>query len=468
MHYKMRKIFCTTALALVLGLMGADNVWAQGKIALADNSGVDEIPDEISLFGEESDDVLLPQANNNSKSDISPQAENTTAAPEPASAEIPLNKLVTEEVSDLSLNFEENLDDPILQPAQQIPAPVQTPPAETENNFNRNISAPVPAMNPIGSQIIEDIDDNVFAKMSDLEKQTAVLTLELRRERVKNEIEALKNVRAKAIEEEKARVEGEKRKQIEWEKEQEKKVLQEQQKLRALDLQYEKLRQEKVLNAYKNQMLEEQQKWVKSNIETYQEIEDLKKERQKIINDFKGKFTQLTQMADQTTSEAIKVRDNYAKIISDLQTQISILRARLEANEKTNPFADGANGSMQEEEDIVTKLSDLYAVMEIRGKGDNLSAKIINDKGIPFVVRVGTALQSGHVVDEINSTYVRATKDGIKDYLYFSAGGALDKEPVQNEELKIKVNENAPAKAPVKNIVSSKGIPGVAREMTIR
>lgn len=467
MHYKMRKIFCTTALALVLGLMSADNVWAQGQIALADNSN--EIPDEISLFGEESDDILLPPQKNNDLPDIGQkneiQSSNQAIAEPSASAELPLNKPISDEVSDLSLNFEEQTDEPLFQPAPQNPAPIQIPSRDEIRNYDNNMSTP--ALNPIGGQIIEEIDDNVFAKMSDLEKQTAVLTLELRRERVKNEIEALKNVRAKAIEEEKARVEAEKRKQIEWEKEQEKKILQEQQKLRTLDIKYEDLRQEKLLNSYKNQMLDEQQKWIKSNVETYQEIEDLKKERQKIINDFKGKFTQLTQMADQTTSEAIKVRDNYAKVISDLQTQISILRARLEANEKTNPFADGANNSMPEE-DISTKLSDLYAVMEIRGKGENLSAKLINDKGVPFVVRVGTSLQSGHVVDEISGTYVRATKDGNKDYLYFSAGGALEKEPVQNEELKIKVNETAPVKPAPRNVVSSNGIPGVAREMTIR
>lgn len=458
MHYNMRKIFCTTALALILGLTSAENVWAQAKIALADNANSEEIPDEISLFGEESDDILVPAKANIDTPQLGTSSDIITPAPSAEPMPLQNDSLpMVEEDSDVSIGME--------QPTQINNAPLEI--KVPSNNYNTN-TQPVP-VNPIGSPIMEEIDDNVFSQMSDLEKQTAVLNLELRRERVKNEIDALKNVREKAIDEEKSRQEEEKRKRIEWEKEQERKLLKEQQKLRELDIKYEQTRQEKQLKAYKNEMLENQQKWVKANIATYQEIADLKKERQKIINDFKGKFIQLTQMADQSTKEAIRARDNYAKTISDLQTQISILRARLEANEKTNPFADGANASASHEEEAITNFGDLYAVMEIRGKGENLSAKLINDKGLPFIVRIGTALQSGHVVDEITSTFVRASKDGNKEYLYFSAGGALEKEPIQNEELKIRVREESSSTAAAsKSIVTSNGIPGVAREMTIR
>ena len=219
------------------------------------------------------------------------------------------------------------------------------------------------------------------------------------------------------------------------------------------------------MNSYKTKMLEESQKFISSRGETFKEIAELRAERQSLISDFKARFLQLTELADKATSEVIRVRDDYAKTISDLQTQISILKARLEASEQQNPFAGDGQGQAEAQD---VKLSDLYAVMEIRGQGNVLAAKLINESGIPFMVKVGTALQSGHVVDEITPTYVRAEKEGVKDYLYFSAGGVLDKEPAQNEDLKIKVTEeeNAPKKAAP--AVMMQGIPGVAAEMTVR
>ena len=106
--------------------------------------------------------------------------------------------------------------------------------------------------------------------------------------------------------------------------------------------------------------------------------------------------------------------------------------------------------------------------MEVRGQGDVLTAKLINESGVPFLVKVGTALQSGHIIDEITPTYVRAEKNGKKDYLYFSAGGILDKEPIQHEELSIKVAPTKDKKAKQGTAVISNGIPGLASEMTIR
>ena len=65
--------------------------------------------------------------------------------------------------------------------------------------------------------------------------------------------------------------------------------------------------------------------------------------------------------------------------------------------------------------------------MEIRGKGENLTAKLINKGGDSFMVRNGTVLQTGHRIDEITQTYVRAEINGMKDYLYFAAGGIFGK-----------------------------------------
>ena len=52
-------------------------------------------------------------------------------------------------------------------------------------------------------------------------------------------------------------------------------------------------------------------------------------------------------------------------------------------------------------------------IMEIRGQGGKLAAKLINKDGMPFLVQEGTTLQTGQIVDEITTTYVRADKAGV-------------------------------------------------------
>ena len=75
----------------------------------------------------------------------------------------------------------------------------------------------------------------------------------------------------------------------------------------------------------------------------------------------------------------------------------------------------------------------LYAVTEIRGKGAELIAKLLNKSGTTFYVKKGTSLQSGHVIKDITPTYVMAEKDGEKSYLYFAAGGILPSETTKFE-----------------------------------
>lgn len=104
-----------------------------------------------------------------------------------------------------------------------------------------------------------------------------MLNLELRREKVKNEIEAIKNQRKEALEKEKEKEEAKRKARIEWEKAQEQKVVQEQQKLRELDIAFEKLRQEKLLNSYKNKMLEINQQWIKKNAALYEQMDKIKR-----------------------------------------------------------------------------------------------------------------------------------------------------------------------------------------------
>lgn len=470
MFCKFKNIFCLTALALILGLPQTARVQAQGLVTLADDATQEDptlkdIPDEISLFGdiEETDQ---------------PQKQERQAP-------------VKEAVPSASQNPPSGLANPSVNDY----APVQ---AEPQDNSG-GIFAPLPTNNPLvvptgagvgafGSREFTEIDDTVFSTMSDIEKQTALLDLELRKEKVKNEIEAIKNQRKQALEEEKEKQEAKKRQKVEWEKAQEQKVIQEQQKLRELDISFEKVRQEKLLNSYKNKMLEENQSWISVNSGLYDQINGLKKEKQEILDEAKSKLSSLKTALQSAAAQANESRLHYQRQIADLQTQISILKARIEAQEqelieKQNPFAEGqedgmANGTTaasllpDEMPAPELKLSNMYAVMEIRGQGGELIAKLINQDGEPFYVKKGTSLQSGHIIDDITSTYVRADKNGTKDYLYFAAGGILPLEP-KKSDITMKDGgtgeEGSPAQGKeARTFLSSDGVPGMGKDMIAR
>ena len=449
MFYKIRNILCLTVLALLLVQTNITKLYAQGVVTLADNAENEDpalnqdIPDEIALFDDSIESEVPAEAGN-----AAPSTPDSVKAPE--EKQTPTEKVVEEDIS---------VEDIIAAaPAEQTSTPL--------------VSADV--LNQPGSLGILG--------------QTALLNLELRREKVKNEIEAIKNQRKEALEKEKEKEEAKRKARIEWEKAQEQKVVQEQQKLRELDIAFEKLRQEKLLNSYKNKMLEINQQWIKKNAALYEQMDKIKKEKQEVIDDAKLKFASIKNSVANASNQVKAAKEVLLRQVADLQTQISILKARIEAQEremeKQNPFAEGgtegAAGVAQAgvaAPEVVTpelKLNDMYAVMEIRGQGGELIAKLINQDGSPFYVKKGTTLQSGHVIDEITTTYVRAEKAGAKDYLYFAAGGILPLEPQKSEleaNLKDELKKKADGKkdeTPKRDFIASEEVPGMGRDMIVR
>lgn len=325
--------------------------------------------------------------------------------------------------------------------------------------------------------ILSAVDNELFNQMSDIEKQTALLTLELRREKIQAEIDAMKAQRQKALEAEKDLDAERENKRLAMEKELEQKIIQEQIKLRKVELAYEKLRQERLLNSYKEHMLLENQKWIKANQEIYNEIAEQKKEQNLWAEKYKEKLQSALQQSQNLLNDAQNKMNGYKKEVNDLQAQISILKARLETQQRPNPFSGGAESSNANGEsgksNSVLNLGDLYVIMEITGQGDNISAKLLNRDGQTFLVKKGTQLKSGDIVEEIAPTYLKADRNGEKSYLYFAAGGILETEPdfggvaqmVQDEANK---NKSKKPEANPRGLVSSRGVPGITRDMMLR
>ena len=314
--------------------------------------------------------------------------------------------------------------------------------------------------------------------MSDIEKQTALLTLELRREKIRAEIDAMKAQRQKAIEEQKNMDADRENKRLAMEKELEQKIIAEQTKLRKIELAFEKLRQERLLTAYKEHMLQEEQKWIKSNQDIYDEIANQKKEQALWATKYKEKLQKLVSLSENVMQDAQIKMDSYKREVNDLQTQISILKARLEAQQKTNPFGQegGANaaggqggGKVMAPVKKSINLGDLYVIMEIAGQRDDVSARLMNREGQTFLVKTGTKLKSGDVVKEITPTYIKTDHDGEEAFLYFASGGVMDSEPEGGSAAKKAMAARGAtgggnvSQANPRGLVTSKGVPGVSR-----
>ena len=426
MRYKVSNILSTSAITLLLGLVVSQN-------ALALPNAADNTPGSVVLAEDNSKSgPQLPNLNNAS----TPKAANVIT---PSAPVLPSNNSGAPVLPNNG-----NVNMPSLAKntasAQNATANVGNIVPKVSNVVDSSVNSkidPLPTLsqdeaNALGDNILEKFDDNLFSKMSDIEKQSALLSLELRREKIKNEIAAIQAQRKKAEAEEIAAAEERAQKKKEWEAKQAQKEFEMRQKENELKIQMERLRQERIVKDYKEQMLKDKQKWIENTQKIYQEMAEIEDDRAYLLNDFKRKLNNLRSVAASIVTEAENAKVRHEQDVNTLKTQVSILKARLEAaqriQKKDNPFAQ-----LPAEKQVL--LSDIYAVMEIVGKGNSLVAKLINKNGDHFLVQTGTVLQSGHVVDEITETYVRGDLNGVKDYLYFSAGGILQSEPASNNLL---------------------------------
>jgi len=402
MRYSFRNTLCGLAVLAAAGLL-ADLANAQGTVSLLDDSGakvdLSSNNDDLSL----NVDVSLP-----SSGLISPSSPEKNATPSTPSDVIPMD-VDNHDVNRVSMSFDDGDDN-----GDDIDMQIDADPRPVAQN----------------AQVANDVR----------QPDTSIAAVLNKKEKIANEIAAVKAQRLKAQQEEEARKAEEERKRIEWENEQERLMVEEQRKLKEVEMALEKLRQEKIIKAYKETMLASTQKWIKKNAEIYAEIAKRDEQIKEMLKDYKEKFGIVAQKAEDVRGKAEVAKVNHDKKVANLENQISILKTRLEAEmekarqavisgkAKKNPFADGTSEAVAPEK---VKLSREYAIMEILGSGDDLAARLINEDGDVFMVKVGTTLRNGYTVDEITKTFLSAVKENDKDYLYFAAGGILDREPVK-------------------------------------
>ena len=458
MRYNFRTYLCSTVAAFTISFLADGNAYAQGVISLSD-----DIQEENTLLDNSSADFALFD-DPSLEIEINPENVFADEAIEFSDLMleenvVPLDQNVNVDMSvDANAEAETDLLVPINDNSDVIPLSGQNnqvkslTPSGNDSLFGGNVqaatpqpqAAPKPNMEDLADKLIAKTNDTLFSQMSDLERQTTLLTLELRREKIKSEIEAIKAQRRRAEEEEKAYLEEKERKKKEWENEQARLLLIEEQKIIELEIAMEKERQERLVKAYKEYMLEENQNWIKNNEEIYKVMAEVERERDEAFDSLKTKINSLFQAAAAQVNAAKDAKVRHDKKVEEMQLQIAILKARLEAAEaekralRTNPFAEDGDNFMEHPDKNKIRLSNEYAILDVRGQGDDLVAKLMNADKKTFNVKVGTILHTGHRIDEITRNYVRGDLDGFKDFIYLSIGNAIEKEPTTTVEDKIR------------------------------
>jgi hypothetical protein len=310
----------------------------------------------------------------------------------------------------------------------------------------------------LGNSVLSQMDSDLFSQMSEIEKSTTLLTLELRREKIRNEIEAQKAIRQKNIDDLARQKEEQRLQDLERQKKIEAQVLQEKQALLDKEQLFEVLKQRKLLNAYMNQMLVNQQEWLKEKENLYAQISAMEEEKKELIELFKQRINKVLEASAKNIQVAEAARANFERIVKNLKARNEQLRKRVEADAQiiknaknslylksqsieelkdknaanaavlaANAAATSAISSETEEpteEEAPEKLSSKYAILGISGRAGNMTVDVIDIDGQPLSLKVGSPLPSGHILSEIGSDYAKFSRDGSDDYLY--VGRSID------------------------------------------
>jgi hypothetical protein len=344
----------------------------------------------------------------------------------------------------------------VSMPSAVANAPTASAEADSASNsvdLSNNIQYTVDPIENLGNGVLSQLDSDLFTQMSEIEKSTTLLTLELRREKLRNEIEAQKAIRRKNADDFEKQREDNKLKAFEKKKQIEARVMQEQQLVLDKEKVLELLKQRKLLNAYMNQMLLQQQAWLKEKENLYAQLAAAEKEKQELIMLFRQRIDKVLAASAKNIQTAEAAKANFERIVKGLKSRNEQLRKRIEAdakiikNAKSNMYiqaksleelkdkkaqavsvvktdivADKVAIAVDDDEKtddaILKNLSAEYAILGITGRAGVLSVDLIDSDGQSITLKAGSLLPTGHVVSEIGSNYVRFTRDGFDDFLY--------------------------------------------------
>ena len=368
------------------------------------------------------DDFLNEDVNDEEDIDVTDLVEDETISSADDTPEAENDGLLAsmegfDEEEDLKTDIKET-------PAPKTVAPqvIASAPQQMQETSGDALATPDSPFENFGNAILSKVDNDLFNQMSNIEKQTTILNLELKREELKNRVEALRNARQQARLEAEARRLAEEQKLKDMEAERKAKLIAAQEKLKEKEIELEKVRQNRLLNDYMNEMLVMNQKWIEKNAQLQGRIHELEDERKELIATIETKLADLQTKSVTLSDTAKDAMQNHQKLLCDLKSN-----AAAAASANANPFAAAGVGNLAPTPHSVD-ISEEYAIMDITGKGDEIVAKIVNREGTTFTIHKGSVLKGGEVVLSITEKYIAFDSNGSKTYLY-PGGSIMEYEP---------------------------------------
>ena len=287
-------------------------------------------------------------------------------------------------------------------------------------------------------QVVGKISNDVFREMAEMERENTSLMLQLKREQLRSEIDALKTSNRQILFDEIERREKMTQARLEWE------LAQDLKRQEALERkQRAEIRQKQIEAALKREEDRRVQKMKDEEAARLKKEEEEKKEKEKKQEEMKKKYDAISMvkvndwkpiMIAATRPAKIK-RTASSRVATTLTAMGEDLLAKKKAGEALTveiPVSDNPDNS-EEGKKTIEPASSLYAVSEIRGTSGVLIAKLISKKDqTSFFAKQSTILPTGHTVINIDKDFVLVKLGNATEMIGFPSAGLLTNETGDN------------------------------------
>ncbi|MGN1080028.1 MAG: hypothetical protein ACI4TE_07655 [Alphaproteobacteria bacterium] len=336
--------------------------------------------------------------------------------------------------SQLSLDIPAPLPDPATSLNTNIPPPpvnIPAPAAAPGLDFGSSGAGAMNLSTPPSEQILGKVSSDIFREMAEMERENSTLMLQLKREQLRSEIDALKTSNRQMLFDEIERREKMTQARLEWE------LAQDLKRQEALERkQRAEIRQKQIEAALKR---EEDRRIQKMKDEEVARIQKEKEEKEKIKQEraeLKKKYDAASLVRLNNLKPILMAATRPAKIKRSASSRIpkaltstgEDMLTKKKAGEAltTEIPAEGENQETKAREPAST----LYAVSEIRGTAGALIAKLISKKDkTTFFAKKSTILPTGHTVIDIDKDFVLVQIGKDKEMIGFPSAGLLSDQP---------------------------------------
>lgn len=311
---------------------------------------------------------------------------------------------------------------------KDIPPPMSAPSLDFGGGVtsSRSSGASMNMIAPPSEQILGKVSSDIFREMAEMERENNNLMLQLKREQLRSEIDALKAANRQMLFDEIERREKMTQARLEWELAQDLKrqdALERKQKAEIRQKQIEaalKREEERRIQKLKDEATERKRKEEEEKKKKDAEREELKKKYEAAsivrLNDLKPTLMAVTRPLKVTRSPSSRVSQQLTAAGEDLLT-------RKKAGLALTTPEDAAAAQAEQNRESA---SALYTVSEIRGTAGSLIAKLISKKDrTSFFVKKATILPTGHTVIDIDKDYVLVQIGRNKEMIGFPSAGLL-------------------------------------------